>query len=52
MHPQLNDNIFLNGYEDNTLWDWDEFYEYISYRGLDGTDGRDEYLENADNIFL
>lgn len=52
VHPQLNDNSFLNGYDDNTLWDWDEFYKYISYRGLKGTDAGDLYFDNTENISL
>ncbi|MDT0685427.1 hypothetical protein [Autumnicola psychrophila] len=52
VHPLLNDSGFLNGYDDNTLWNWDKFYEYVSYRGLDGTTAGDEYLDNADNLYL
>lgn len=52
VHPQLNDSGFSNYYDDNTLWDWDEFYEYMSYRGLDGTESGDEFFENNDNISL
>ncbi len=52
VHPNLNDDQFLNYYDDNILWDWDEFYEYMSYRGLDGTEGGDEYFDNTNNISL
>ena len=52
VHPNLNDDQFLNNYDNNTLWDWDEFYEYISYRGLDRTEAGEEYFDNAENISL
>ncbi|MDT0643443.1 hypothetical protein RM553_11430 [Zunongwangia sp. F363] len=48
VHPKLNDSSFLNGYDDNSIWDWDKFYEYVSYRGLDGTVAGDDYSDNAD----
>jgi len=50
VHPNLNDGQFFDWYEDNADWNWDEFYEYISYRGLDDTDNGVEYFENTDNI--
>ena len=52
VHPNLNDGQFFDWYEDNNDWDWDEFYEYISYRRLDGTEGGDEYFDNTNNISL
>jgi|TARA_R100000501_G_C2617046_1_gene110543 hypothetical protein len=50
IHPQLNDNGFFDWYEDNADWDWDEFYEYMSYRGLDDTEAGDGYFDNTDNV--
>ncbi len=53
VHPNLNDDQFLNNYDNNTLWDWGEFYEYISYRGLDRTEAGEEYFDdNEDKINL
>ncbi|MCC4226715.1 hypothetical protein [Zunongwangia profunda] len=52
VHLNLNDDQFLNNYDNNTLWDWDAFYEYISYRGLDRTEAGEEYFDNAENISL
>lgn len=54
VHPYLNDERFLNGYEDNSLWDWNGFYEYVSYRGLDNTKAGADYFinnENAINLY-
>lgn len=52
VHSQLNDSKFLNYYDDNTLWDWNEFYEYVSYRGLDETVAGKAYFANAENVSL
>src|SRR5690606_19089753 len=47
--PLLNDNVFLYGYDDNSLWDWDKFYEYLSYRGLKDTQAGGEYFSDPNN---
>ena len=46
VHPLLNDDQFLNNYDNNTIWNWDDFYEYVSFRGLNETDAGDEYYNN------
>lgn len=53
VHPYLNDSRFLNGYDDNSMWDWDKFYEYMSYRGLHLTSkGKEYYQNNSTAIYL
>lgn len=49
VHPLLNDSIFLNNYDNNSLWDWDEFYEYMSFRGLEDTQAGSEYFNDNSN---
>ncbi len=49
VHPMLNDNTFLNGYSDNTLWNWDKFYQYVSYRGLKNTESGGQYFNDLNN---
>lgn len=49
VHPQLNDNTFLNGYDNNTRWDWNKFYEYVSYRGLKDTEAGGQYFNDPNN---
>lgn len=36
VHLRLNDGQFINYYNqyDPSYWDWNEFYEKISYHGL------------------
>lgn len=42
---------FMNGYSDNSMWNWDNFYESISYRGLHLTEkGKEYYTENEEEI--
>lgn len=52
VHPYLNDDAFLTGYDGNTMWDWDEFYKYISYRGLTNTEAGEDYFDTTNNISL
>lgn len=53
VHPLLNDGGFLNGYDENSLWNWDKFYEYVSYRGLKDTQAGAEYFAREEsNISL
>ncbi len=53
VHPYLNDSRFLNGYSDNSLWNWDNFYKYLSYRGLKDTQvGGEYYANNEEETYL
>lgn len=53
VHPHLNDQAFIDDENTNTLWDWDRFYEVLSYRGLDDTEaGADFYAQNLQEISL
>lgn len=46
VHPQLND------YDNNTRWDWNKFYEYVSYRGWKDTEAGGQYFNDPIIIFL
>lgn len=51
VHPYLNDGNFFSWYEDNADWNWDEFYEYISYRGLQNTEsGKLFFGDDTNNV--
>ena len=58
LHPYINDQEFID--EKNRLgssWNWDKFYEYISWQGLQGTELYDEHVSNLNyeyesNIYL
>lgn len=53
VHPRLNDSGFFDWYEDNNDWNWNEFYKFISYRGLDKTEkGKEYYTENQEDISM
>lgn len=53
VHQNLDDQQFLNNYDNNTLWYWSEFYEYLSFRGLKYTEkGEKYYTDNSEKISL
>lgn len=50
VHPYLNDDSrFLDLYDDAG---WDNFYEYISFRGLPDTEAGKIYFANTENVSL
>jgi hypothetical protein len=48
VHPQLNDDQFINHGNslDPSYWNWDKFYEVLSYRGLQNTESGIVYYSN------
>lgn len=48
VHPQLNDDQFINHGNslDPSYWNWDKFYEVLSYRGLQNTESGIIYYSN------
>ena len=38
IHPIINDKQFIDWQNEKEGWDWDEFYHYTAWSGLDKTD--------------
>ena len=53
VHPNLNDGQFIDHGNslDPSYWNWDKFYEVLSYRGLQNTQaGTNYYSNNEEDI--
>lgn len=44
VHSLLNDQTFIENYNDNTLWNWNDFYEEVAWQGLYGTTKGQEHI--------
>lgn len=52
VHALLGDEAFINYYNSNSLWDWDEFYRNVAWFGLleNSTTGHQYYQQNSEKI--
>ncbi len=57
VHSKIDPDFLTQVNSNFPDWDWDKYYEYQAFQGLDGTPEYDEHVSNSDytyfsNIYL